>query len=206
MTETVFALVTAYGAYVIFASAFLSCLALPVPTSLMMLSGGAFAASGDLALWQVVAAAFTGAVLGDQTGYLIGRKGGQPLAARLSRNASRRAVLERAARLVDRHGGLGVFLSTWAVAPLGPWVNVIAGTTGLGWARFTFWDITGEMIWVTLYVGLGVVFASHIGTIATIAGNLVGILAGLAVSGAALWWAVGVLRHKTATDKANASG
>ena len=74
MSETVFALVTAYGAYVIFASAFLSCLALPIPTSLMMLSGGAFVATGDLALWQVVAGAFAGAVIGEAVGFGLGRR------------------------------------------------------------------------------------------------------------------------------------
>ena len=50
MSETVFALITTYSVYVIFASAFLSCLMLPLPTSLMMLAGGAFVASGDLVL------------------------------------------------------------------------------------------------------------------------------------------------------------
>ncbi len=41
MTETVFGPVTRYGAFVVFASAFLSCLALPIPTSLMMPTAGA---------------------------------------------------------------------------------------------------------------------------------------------------------------------
>ena len=175
MTDTIFALVTSWGAVVIFASSFLSCLALPIPTSLMMLSGGAFVASGDLALWQVVAGAYGGAILGDQTGYLIGRHGGAPLVERIARTPARRAVLERARRLVDRKGGLGVFFSTWLFAPLGPWVNFIAGTTGLGWLRFTLWDVLGETIWVTVYVGLGFAFATQIEAVADILGNAVGI-------------------------------
>ena len=61
MTETVFGLVTQFGAYVIFASAFLSCLALPIPTSLMMLTGGAFVAAGDLSIIGVALAAYLGA-------------------------------------------------------------------------------------------------------------------------------------------------
>lgn len=77
MSAAVFALVADYGVWVIAASAFLSCLALPIPTSLMMLTGGAFAAAGDLALWQVMAGAWVGAVFGDQTGYFIGRTGGR---------------------------------------------------------------------------------------------------------------------------------
>jgi membrane-associated protein len=188
MSEVVFSLVTSWGPWVIFASAFLSCLALPIPTSLMMLTGGAFVAAADLSMWQVVLAAFTGAVLGDQAGFLIGRYGGTPVVERLARAPARRAVLERARALVDRRGGIGVFFSTWAIAPLGPWVNFIAGATGLGWARFTLADVLGEAIWVTLYVGLGYLFASQISTVAEVMGDAMGLTAGLAVAiGAALW-------------------
>ncbi|MEZ5769847.1 MAG: VTT domain-containing protein [Paracoccaceae bacterium] len=114
-------------------------------------TGGALAAAGDLALWQVVAAAWTGAVLGDQAGFLIGRFGGTPVVDRLARSPARAAVLARARALVDRRGGVGVFLSTWAVAPLGPWVNFIAGATGLGWLRFSVADVIGEVIWSRLH-------------------------------------------------------
>lgn len=194
MTDTVFALVAAYGALVIFASAFLSCLALPIPTSLMMLTGGAFVASSDLAMPQVVAAAFAGAVLGDQAGYFIGRLGGAPVVARLARSPARAAVLERARRLVDKRGGIGVFLSTWAVAPLGPWVNFIAGATGLSWGRFSLADITGEAIWVTLYVGLGYAFATQVTLVADLMGDVMGLIAALVVAVAAALWIAAVLK------------
>lgn len=198
MTDTIFALVTSWGALVIFASSFLSCLALPIPTSLMMLSGGAFVAAGDLALWQVIAGAWGGAVLGDQTGYLIGRHGGAPLVERIARTPARRAVLNRARGLVDKRGGLGVFLSTWLFAPLGPCVNFIAGTTGLGWLRFTLWDVLGETIWVTIYVGLGYGFASQIEAVSDILGNAVGLLAALAVAAAMVVWIRGALKAQKA--------
>jgi membrane protein DedA with SNARE-associated domain len=198
MTDTIFALVTTWGALVIFASSFLSCLALPIPTSLMMLSGGAFVAAGDLALWQVIAGAWGGAVLGDQTGYLIGRHGGAPLVERIARTPARRAVLNRARGLVDKRGGLGVFFSTWLFAPLGPWVNLIAGTTGLSWLRFTLWDVLGETIWVAIYVGLGYGFASQIEAVSDILGNAVGLLAALAVAAAMAIWIRGALKAQKA--------
>lgn len=53
MTETIYSLVTSYGIWVVAASAFLSCLLVPIPTALVMLAAGAFAAAGDLVLWQV---------------------------------------------------------------------------------------------------------------------------------------------------------
>lgn len=201
MSDTVFALIAAYGVYVIFASAFLSCLALPIPTSLMMLSGGAFAASEDLVLWQVVAAAYGGAVLGDQAGYFIGRYGGAPLTERLARKPSRAAVLARARSMVDRHGGLGVFFSTWLTAPLGPWVNFIAGATGLSWRRFAFWDVMGEIIWVSLYVGLGMIFASQVSVVAEIMGNVMGLIAALAVAIIAVLWIRTALKAQKAKRK-----
>lgn len=198
MTETVFALVTGWGAWVIFASAFLSCLALPIPTSLMMLTGGAFVATGDLGLVEVSAAAWAGAVLGDQTGFLIGRFGGAPLVARLARAPARAVVLGRARTLVDKRGGLGVFLSTWAVAPLGPWVNFIAGATGLGWLRFSVADVLGEVIWVALYVGLGGLFAANITMVAEMMGDVMGLVAALAVAIAAALWIGAVLKAQKA--------
>lgn len=188
MTETIFGLVSDYGAYVIFVSALLSCLALPIPTSLMMLTGGAFVASGDLTFWTVGLAAYAGAVIGDQAGYFIGRYGGSPLVARLARSPARAAVLERATALVDKRGGMGVFLSTWAVAPLGPWVNFIAGATKLSWRRFAIWDVLGETVWVTVYVGLGYVFMDQVATVAEIMGDVIGLLVAAVVAvGAALW-------------------
>lgn len=198
MSETVFALVTDWGPWVIFASAFLSCLALPIPTSLMMLTGGAFASAGDLALWQVALAAWGGAVIGDQAGFFIGRTGGRPLVARLARAPARAAVLARAEALVDKRGGLGVFLSTWALAPLGPWVNFIAGATGLGWTRFAVADVAGEVIWIVLYIGLGYAFAANIAMIADVMGDVVGLVVALVVAAVAGLWIRAVLKAQKA--------
>jgi membrane protein DedA with SNARE-associated domain len=183
MTEAFFSLVSQYGTLVIAVTTFLSCLALPIPASFVMLAGGAFAASGDLALWAVVAAAFGGAVIGDQTGFRAGRYGGRLLEERLRRAPARAALLERARAFVDRWGVAGVFFSTWLVAPLGPWVNLAAGATGMGAARFTFWDALGEALWVAIYVGLGYVFAANIGALSSVLGNAVASITALAVAG-----------------------
>ncbi|MCC1492046.1 DedA family protein [Cognatishimia sp. F0-27] len=196
MTETIFELVSQYGVYVIFASAFLSCLALPIPTSLMMLTGGAFIASGDLSVWSVAAAAFGGAVLGDQVGYLVGRIWGTQLSARLERSPSRAKVLGRARRLIDRRGPIGVFLSTWAVAPLGPWVNFVAGATGLSWARFSLGDILGEICWVLIYVGLGYVFFDQIADVADIMSDLIGLAVALVLAVGSGFWIKAILRAR----------
>jgi membrane protein DedA with SNARE-associated domain len=149
--------------------------------------GGAFVATGDLVLWHVVAAAYSGAILGDQAGYLIGRYGGAPLIEKVAHSPVRAAALGRARAMVDRSGGLGVFFSTWLTAPLEPWVNFIAGATGLSWARFTIWDLLGEIIWVTLYVDLGFAFASQIATVAEIMSDVIGLIAATTIAIVAIY-------------------
>lgn len=182
MTELLLELITSYGVLVIFLCCFLSCLLLPIPSSLLMLTGGAFVASGDLSGWQVAGGAWLGAVLGDQTGFRLGRFGTDPIDRLVARDPSRVRLVRRAEVLVGRQGGLGVFFSTWLFAPLGPWVNIIAGAARLGWLRFTLWDAAGEAIWVALYVGLGYAFAGQISMVADLAGSISGLIAAGAVT------------------------
>lgn len=197
MTETVLELVSVWGVPIIFTSTFLSCLFLPIPSSLMMLAGGAFVAAGDLGMAEVAGAAWLGAVLGDQAGYRIGRRGGETVILRLSENPSRARLLKRAERVVKRHGGLAVFFSRWAFSQIGPWVNVIAGAARLNQWRFAAWDAAGEVIWVAVYVGAGYLFASEIEAAVDIIGNASALLAAGAVTVGLGLWLRGAMRHRT---------
>ena len=204
MTDSIFALITTYGYLGVFVCAYLSCLLVPVPTSLMMLAGGALAASGDISAPILIAAAFIGAVLGDQTGYFVGRKFGKRALAHLSRSPARARVIKRAEKTVDERGGIGVFFSTWFVAPLGPYVNVAAGAGGLKWMRFTIADVLGEAIWVNLYIWLGFAFAGSLTMVAEVVGDVMGLIAALAIAATAGLWITHVLRAQRAADlKAN---
>lgn len=176
MTDTLFALVSSYGLWVVGLSVFLSCLAVPIPTSALMLGAGAFAASDDFVLWQVFATAWVAAIIGDQTGYQIGRASGATLLARLEGRPSRARVIARARAVVLRYGGTGVFLSRWLFSPLGPYVNLIAGAADLSRARFTVWGAMGEAIWVAVYVGLGYAFAARLDALTRIVADWSGLV------------------------------
>ncbi len=182
MAETLFGYVSSYGLPVIAVTAFLSCLAVPLPTFAVMLSGGAFAASGDLVLWQVLATAYLAAVLGDQSGFQIGRWGGPTVIGSLQRHPKRASMIIRAQASVARWGGLGVFFSRWLFAPLGPWVNLIAGAAGMPRFRFTAWDAAGEAIWVAFYVFLGFLFGSRLSDLAELVGDWAGLITSAAIS------------------------
>lgn len=197
MNDLLLSLVADYGGLLLFTVTFLSCLAVPVPSSLLMLTGGGFVASGDLTLVTALGAAYFGAVLGDQVGFQIGRRTGPLIEARLADAPKRAALHKKAGILTDRHGGIGVFLSRWLFSPLGPYVNFAGGATGLNWLRFTLWGSIGELVWVMLYVGLGYGFADRITELADILNNASGFLAaGLVTIGLGYWlrWAA---RHST---------
>lgn len=186
--EAVLSLLTTYGAGLLFSATLLSCLALPVPASLVMLVGGGFVASGDMALSTAVLSAWVGAVIGDQLGYGIGRIGGDHLRKWLKKSQARTKIMGKAEGFMHQWGGMGVYLSRWLFSPLGPYVNFAAGLTSMRWLRFTLWDALGEASWVGIYVGLGFVFADHISMVADIAGNLSGLLAAGGLSTTLGFW------------------
>lgn len=176
MTELFFALVSDWGAPALALATFLSCLAAPVPTSMMMLAAGAFIASGDLTLAPVLLAAFLGAIAGDQAGFGIGRIASPVLIGWLRKSRSRAKILEQAQGTIDRRGALAVFLSRWLFSPLGPYVNLLTGAAHMRWPLFTIMSAIGEAVWVGIYVGLGFVFYYNLGTIAAILADSVGFL------------------------------
>ncbi|HPD92821.1 MAG: DedA family protein [Rhodobacter sp.] len=187
MTDWMLAQVGDWGVTLLAVVTFLSCLAIPVPSSMMMLASGAFAASGDLALVPAAGAALIGAVLGDQTGYGLGRLSYLRAERWLMRNQTRAAVLSRARVQVQNRGAVAVFFSRWLFSVLGPYVNLLAGGAGMTWATFTAMGIAGEVVWVTVYVGLGYLAGGQIEQIAELLGNASGFLASLAVTGGLGW-------------------
>jgi len=185
MIDSVLELVPKYGLYIVVMSTFLSCLAVPIPSSLIMLTAGAFVASGDLSGFGAATLALVGAVVGDQVGYAIGRSASGVL-DRLRGKAA--VMVSKARNLTQTHGGIAVFSSRWLFSPLGPYMNLVTGAAQMNWFRFTIWGVAGEIVWVTIYLGAGYIFASQIEAIASIGSNISGVLAaGIVTIGLGQW-------------------
>ena len=194
MTDWLLELVPQYGLWVLAVSTFFSCLALPFPASILMLTAGGFVAAGDLDLLSTLAAAAAGGIAGDQGGFWAGRKLGAPLLTRVSRDPARDRLLARAAAFMERRGMAAVFLTRWLFSPLGPWVNLITGSSGYGWHRFTLAGVAGEAVWAGLYVGMGYAFADNITAANDMLGSVLGIIAGGAAVLTLGLWLRGVMR------------
>ncbi len=74
-----------YGYWAVFMGISLENTGIPIPGETMTIVGGFLAGSGELNYWLVLASAISGAVIGDNFGYWIGRIGGWQFLLRLGK-------------------------------------------------------------------------------------------------------------------------
>ena len=186
MTETILSLVPDYGLPLIFAVVALACLAVPLPASVLVLTSGSFAATGDLTLINVLAVVFIAFILGDQCAFMIARSVGPKLLAKLKKSHRMAPVISKSEQLLQDRGSTAVLLSHTILSPTCPYVSYLSGTGGLSWRKFTFAAIPGAMIWTAGYVMLGYVFALQLEQVAGIISQFFGIILALTAGVAAL--------------------
>ncbi len=177
-----------YGAILLAVATFLSCMAAPIPTSLMMLSAGAFIATGDMDLVTTGMAALTGAITGDFSGYFVASRGRERLNAFMHRTPQRKKLIDKAHGFLDTKGGVGIFLSRWLVSPLGPYMNFVCGAAAVPLWRFALFGILGECVWVSIYIGLGYTFADNLTVASELASSVLGLLVAVAALIGFGWW------------------
>jgi membrane protein DedA with SNARE-associated domain len=114
---------------------------LPGETALIV--AGALAGSGRLSLPLVIAVAAGAAIVGDNVGYQIGRRGLRRL---LNRPGLRRATIERGEAFFRRHGEATVFFGRW-LPGLRVAASWLAGANRMPWPRFLLWNALGGMGW-----------------------------------------------------------
>jgi membrane protein DedA with SNARE-associated domain len=149
-----------YGYAVVFAGVFLENAGLPVPGETALLAGAALANFGRLSLWRVVVTAIAAAILGDNLGFFIGRRGGRWLleryGGRLGITTARLAGFDR---FFDRYGARTVFAARF-ITGLRVVGAVLAGASGLRWPTFLFYNATGAAVWCSAVAAAGYTLAN----------------------------------------------
>ena len=149
MPEWIVDLFARYGYTVVFAGVFLENTGLPVPGETMLLAGAALAHQGRLSLTWVIVIAIVGATLGDNLGFFIGRHGGRRIAERhgwrVGLTADRLVAFDR---FFQQHGPKTVFAARF-ITGLRVVGAVLAGSSGMSWPVFLFYNATGAIGWCT---------------------------------------------------------
>ena len=148
-------LLTTYGYWAVFAGIAIESTGIPFPGETMLLVAAIYAGTThQFSIVLVIAAAASGAILGDNLGFWVGRAGGYRLLRRYGHLVRlNKRKLKLGLYLFRRHGGTVVFFGR-LVAVLRMWAAFLAGTHRMEWKRFLLFNALGGIAWATLY-GLG---------------------------------------------------
>lgn len=143
--------VAAYGALALFIVIYGESFGLPLPGESALVAASLLATRGDLALPHIFAAVWCGAVLGDSTGYLIGRYGGRVLLQRFGPLV--KLTPERLVWLEDmaRKRGFVMVMTARFVVVLRQLNGLAAGSVAMPWPHFFMANAIGAALWAGLW-------------------------------------------------------
>jgi len=123
--------------------------------SLLFSAGLVAAARDDINIVFLILIIFLAAFIGDQVGYVIGRKVGRPY---LEKHKSKRmqSMLEKSEHFYERYGWWSVVIARYI-----PWVRTfvppIAGTVKMNYYKFLSANALGAFLW-----GVGITLAGYL--------------------------------------------
>jgi membrane protein DedA with SNARE-associated domain len=131
---------------------FRRCCGVPLPGETILVAAALLAAAtNQIDIAVIVAAAAAGAIVGDGIGYTVGRRFGIPLLQKYGRYIrldENRLLVGR--YLFFRYGNAVVFFGRF-IAVLRMFAAMLAGANSMPAARFFFFNITGGICWACLF-------------------------------------------------------
>ena len=120
---------------------------------------GAFAALGNLRLEWVMTLLIIAAILGDTVNYWIGNI----LAPRVLRNERIRFIkkeyLEQTRKFYEKYGGMTIILARF-IPVIRTFAPFLAGVGNMNYWRFALYNVTGGILWITVFVLGGYFFGN----------------------------------------------
>jgi membrane-associated protein len=142
---------------IIFGIAMLDAFFPVVPSETVAITSGVVASSGDLNVVICILAAATGAIVGDNISYAIGRWVGEHTIRRWFRSEKARGRLDWAERQLEERGGYLIVIARFI--PGGRTAVTFASgyVHTMPWRRFIVFDVIAGSIWGSYTVLLGYV-------------------------------------------------
>jgi membrane protein DedA with SNARE-associated domain len=137
--------------YVLPAIIGLESMGVPSPGETALVLAAVLASQGKLQIWLVIVIGVSSAIMGDNIGYLLGRRfGREAIVARGPLHKHRVRAVEAGERFFDRHGPRAVFFARWIalVRFAAAW---LAGINRMHWRTFFFWNALGGISWGITY-------------------------------------------------------
>lgn len=132
-----------------------------LPGDTLLFPAGFFAAQGKLPLAGLLLAAFIGSVIGNEVGYIIGKKTGPRLFRKKDGLVFKQEYVKKAEAFYEKHGGKTIILARF-LPIVRTFVPLIAGVSNMDRKKYFTYNVIGGGIWVTLIVMLGYWLGSKI--------------------------------------------
>jgi membrane-associated protein len=116
-----------------------------------MVTAGILAAAGELDIRWLLLFPTLAAIIGDQTGYIIGRKAGDALSDRYPKF---KLHLSRAHAFYEKYGAKTIVIARF-VPIIRTFVPAVAGAARMNYPRFVTYNIVGGILWIFSTVLLG---------------------------------------------------
>jgi len=127
---------------------------LPLPGETALIACAVLASQGTLSIAAVIVVAIAAAIIGDNCGYWVARRGGRSILFRyrITRGAAEK-YLPFGERFFAKHGGKAVFFGRF-VAVLRVTAAWCAGLSKMNGWHFFAWNAAGGIVWAT---GVGLI-------------------------------------------------
>lgn len=175
-----------YGAFAVMPILAIEAVGAPVPGESLLIFASVLAGRGEMSLAALLASAWVGAVIGDNLGYLIGRKLGRGIVLRYGARVG--LTDERFSRIEStyiRYGYATVLFARF-FSILRQLNGILAGTLGMPWWRFALLDAVGAALWVMVWVFAPAYFSEHLAIIIVLAHHTKVVVSVLVAAGLAL--------------------
>lgn len=131
------------------------------PGDTLLLSAGVFAAHGKLSLAAVITVVSVAAILGDNTGYHIGRRYGRQLFKKPDGLIFRQEYVQRAELFFEKYGNKAMLLAHFAPI-IRTFTPAVAGVARMSRKQFVIYDAIGDIAWATIITLIGYWFGTKI--------------------------------------------
>jgi membrane-associated protein len=118
-----------------------------LPGDSLLVTAGLFAAKGDLNIVWLNLALIAAAIVGDATGYWIGRRAGKALYNRPNSFFFRKQHLIKTHEFYEKHGGKTIVIARF-VPIIRTFAPVVAGAAEMTYRQFAMYNVLGGIGWV----------------------------------------------------------
>jgi membrane-associated protein len=132
-----------------------------LPGDTLLFPAGFFAAQGKLPLAGVLIVAFLGSVIGNEVGYIIGKKTGPRVFRKKDGIIFRQEYITKANEFYEKHGGKTIILARF-LPILRTFAPLVAGVATMNRRKFFLYNLIGGAGWVSTTVLLGYWLGSKI--------------------------------------------